>query len=57
MSPIYGQLSDKPLLAFAESVGVPDVKHNRDREIKRRAHLLAVPAKPPLFQFPRLQSD
>ena len=36
-SPIYGQLSDKPLLAFANRHGVPDVKHNRDREIKRRA--------------------
>jgi hypothetical protein len=36
MSPIYGQLSDKPLLAFAHSHGVLDVEHNRDREIKRR---------------------
>jgi hypothetical protein len=37
MSPIYGQLSDKPLLPFADLYGVPDVKHNRDREIRRRA--------------------
>ena len=37
MSPIYGQLLDKPLLAFAHSHGVLDVEHNRDREIKRRA--------------------
>lgn len=36
-SPIYGQLSDKPLLAFGGHYGVPHVKHNRDREIKRRA--------------------
>ena len=33
MSPICGQLSDKPLLAFAPLYGVPDVKLNRDREI------------------------
>ena len=27
-SPFYGQLSDKPQLAFINSSGVPDVKHN-----------------------------
>ena len=37
MSPIYGQLSDKPLLAFAVYMGVQDIKHNGDREIKRQA--------------------
>ena len=37
MSPIYEQLSDKPLLAFAVYMGVQDIKHNGDREIKRRA--------------------
>ncbi len=37
MSPIYGQLSDKLLLAFVNPYGVLDVKHNRDQVIKRRA--------------------
>jgi hypothetical protein len=37
MSPICGQLLHKPLLAFVYSRGVRDMKHNRDREIKRRA--------------------
>jgi len=36
MSPIYGQLLHKPLLAFVYSRGVRGMKHNRDREIKRR---------------------
>jgi hypothetical protein len=36
-SPIYGQLSDKPRLAFVSLHGERDMKHNRDREIKRRA--------------------
>ena len=44
MSPIYGQLLDKPLLVFAVSYGVPDVKHNRDIEIRRtRARLSRLP--------------
>jgi hypothetical protein len=30
MSPIYGQLSDKPLLAFVYLHGVRDMKHNSD---------------------------
>ena len=47
MSPIYGQLSDKPLLAFASLIGVPDVKHNRDREIKRRAPSCRPGLRPP----------
>jgi hypothetical protein len=29
-SPIYGQLSDKLLLAFVHPYGVPDVKHNSE---------------------------
>ncbi len=33
MSPIYGQLSDKPLLAFVCSHGVRDMKHNRDEKL------------------------
>ena len=41
MSPIYGQLSDKPLLAFVYSHGVRDVKHNRDEKLNAE-HLLAV---------------
>jgi hypothetical protein len=36
-SPIYGQLSDKPQLALVYSLGVRDMKHNRDREIKHQA--------------------
>jgi hypothetical protein len=27
-SPLYGQLPDKPLLAFVNLVRVPDLKHN-----------------------------
>jgi hypothetical protein len=34
-SPIYGQLTGKPLLAFVYSDGGPDMKHNRDRELNR----------------------
>ena len=41
MSPIYGQLSDKPLLAFVYSHGVRDMKHNRDEKLNAE-HLLAV---------------
>jgi hypothetical protein len=33
MSPIYGQLSDKPRLAFAYSHGVPGMKHKRDEKL------------------------
>jgi hypothetical protein len=40
-SPIYGQLSDKPLLAFAHSNGVRDMKHNRDEKLNAE-RLLAV---------------
>ena len=43
MSPIYGQLSDKPLLAFVYSHGVRDMKHNRDEKLNAE-HLLAVSA-------------
>ena len=32
-SSIYGQLSDKPLLAFVNSHGVRDMKHNRDEKL------------------------
>jgi hypothetical protein len=28
-SPIFGQLSDKPLLARSKHVGVPDLRHKR----------------------------
>jgi len=55
MSPIYGQLSDKPLLAFAHSHGVLDVEHNRDREIKRRAPSCR-PARVSDRQFPDFRS-
>ena len=41
MSPIYRQLSDKPLLAFVYSHGVRDMKHNRDEKLNAE-HLLAV---------------
>jgi len=41
MSPIYGQLSDKPLLAFVYSHGVRDMKHNRDEKLNAQ-HLLTV---------------
>jgi len=41
MSPIYGQLSDKLLLAFVHSHGVRDMKHNRDKKLNAE-HLLAV---------------
>ena len=47
MSPIYGQLSDKPLLAFVYLHGVRDVKHNRDEKLNAE-HLgaaVVVPAK------------
>jgi hypothetical protein len=37
LSPISEQLSDKPSLAFVFYMDVPDIKHNRDREIKHRA--------------------
>jgi hypothetical protein len=38
---------DKPLLAFVDPYWVPDVKHNRDREIKRRApRVLSVYTRP-----------
>jgi hypothetical protein len=39
-SPIYGQLSDKPLLAFVRLHGVRNIKHNRDETLnaeQRRA--------------------
>jgi hypothetical protein len=41
MSPIYGQLSDKPPLAFVYSHGVRDIKHNRDEKLNAE-HFLAV---------------
>jgi hypothetical protein len=40
-SPIYGQLSDKPLLAFVHSHGVREMKHNRDEKLNTE-RLLAV---------------
>ena len=36
-SPISEQLSDQPPLAFVVYMDAPDIKHNRDREIKHRA--------------------
>ncbi len=39
MSPIYGQLLDKLTACLCAHCRVPDVKHNRDREIK--CHLLS----------------
>jgi len=40
-SPFYGQLSDKPQLAFVDSSGEADVKRNSGREINGE-YLLAV---------------
>ena len=34
MSPIYGQLLDKRLLAFVNKYGVLEAKHNSDRVLK-----------------------
>jgi hypothetical protein len=39
MSPIYGQLSDKPLLAFVYLHGVREMKHNSDEKLNAE-HLL-----------------
>jgi len=41
MSPIYGQLSDKPQLAFVYPHGVRHMKHNRDEKLNS-VHLLAI---------------